>query len=564
MRKQKILKRIVAFFAALLILMSCIVSAIPVSAAEELIFIDYSVADKTNMFIYFDTDSNSQFAEFEPVIESSLYDCSYTVSTFSALESTNENGLFPGIGSLSYFLTLDSSSYSALDLSKYALTVEWRVAPINEDTRVSITTDDMLDLRDHVTEIKSFYTSGVSVFGKSDIAAYSNSSGVYSIGSNYTSGSYTFPSSMTSSLLSKTSVSLSVPAKISTSAEVYTRIYLTPVVSDSTTVPDETTDPDAPEISEPTGSGTFIDPIVYPYDFYFRINDTKGEILPSAKVTITDVYHDGTGYKFRNYNKYYTVGTQPLMQNVYDTLISMVRDTSDEEAFLDSVCEVFSVTFPCTDTEVADVSLYGFRMEWYFNSPSDWVFSNYKNNIETLNTSFVGFEPFSVKIGNVTIPYDYFVYTYLPSSNTFKVSLDLDGKNDAHRMFMNAFLNAEDVTLTYTLDYNLVDGVLLGITRSGFYKKYEAEGTPIVPDESTGGFSQEDIDNAYNKGYLQGTADNGDKNYVFGFVNGLWRGFNDFYKIVTNGISIGGITLSAIITSVVVIVVLFFVVKKVL
>lgn len=353
-----------------------------------------------------------------------------------------------------------------------------------------------------------------------------------------------------------------------------------PVIPEDTTPPEDTTAPDVTDEPDepntdvpviPPDNFGFQKPEVYSYDTRFYFTPGKdGQITDGYEVT--DFYLQNNSIRFKDTTD--SIFTVSMPWDGYSLHYSFTyADGYSASDFTDTIFRTYTVdleTQLSTDLIYtgADLSKYGFRLHFYIecgDSPN-FDFAEFKNYVEKASTSFYGFEPFSIKAGSVVIPFEYWKLEFNATNSCIRATLELDGKNSAHESFMRALAsNQQYVSINFTLGNDTTFLFGTGKNSNGFWIKYsDSSVTPGNPDTpTTGGFSQEDLDAAYNKGYNKGAADNGGTNYVFAFVNGLWSGFGQFYSLVTNGISIGGISLNMIITSIIIIAVFVIVIKKV-
>lgn len=266
---------------------------------------------------------------------------------------------------------------------------------------------------------------------------------------------------------------------------------------------------------------------------------------------------------------------------IYDVILGLAyADGYDDTDFTDSIFNVNKTTlsYGAGDygTEDMDMSLRGFRLEIYISTANTFGFnfSSYTDYLDRVNSYYYGLEPFSIQIGDVTIPYDYFNFKYSADHGTLLATLELDGKIDSHRMYMQQIYNASsnEITLTFTTPASISQGTMACIPSFGFWQKYEAPtpevppstDTPDTPTNPDSGITQDDLDAAYQNGFNQGLSEGSDKNYVYGFINGTFNAVNNFYKTLANGIGLGGVTLGEVITSIIIIVVLVILLKKVM
>lgn len=320
----------------------------------------------------------------------------------------------------------------------------------------------------------------------------------------------------------------------------------------------------------------FLNPVSYNYDIYYELKYPDSTLLDDFSVS--DFYTSGGNIKFRDSTDKYLFSRATGITNKYTAydvaFLMQYADEYDDTYFTDSVFNVNKTTLSFNKYQLDDIdlSLAGFRFEFLILTDSNFNYSSYTDYLDRVNSYYYGLEPFEIQIGNVTIPYDYFVFKYSADKSTLLATLEFDGKLDSHRMFMRQILDStsNEITLTFTTPAPISDGVTIGIPSFGFYQKYEPEpeppatDTPDTPTNPDSGITQEDLDAAYNKGYNQGASDSSDKNYVYGFINGTFSAVNSFYKTLADGIGLGGVTLGEVITSIIIIVVLVILIKKVI
>lgn len=306
-----------------------------------------------------------------------------------------------------------------------------------------------------------------------------------------------------------------------------------------------------------------------PDSYKFDIPMTYGFISPKMySCGISDVYLQNRSYNFRDYSDYYNLMSAFTPWYDYETLLMLRRrdptDIGDSNAWNNSVLDVVSFDIPYTVTLPADFDLAAQKVEFLFRfriagaeNQLNWY--DLESLVGSLYNQYYDFQPYAIKVGGMSIGYKYFEMQYINTLHTLEVSLRLTSEDETQRAFIRALLENTSFRFTFSVDDDM-HGAAIGICSAGFF----LGDAPIFPDSTNNNFSQADIDAAFNRGYSSGLSDGSDKNYVFGFINGTWSAFNDFYKTVANGISIGGVTLSAVITSICIIVVLIFVLKKVL
>lgn len=89
---------------------------------------------------------------------------------------------------------------------------------------------------------------------------------------------------------------------------------------------------------------------------------------------------------------------------------------------------------------------------------------------------------------------------------------------------------------------------------------------PVTSEGVLGGYTAEQVKEAYNTGYNNGYVDGGNgngTNPIAGLFDGIFGSLTDSYTTITSGISIGGITLGNLIITIVICVILVIVVKLV-
>lgn len=306
-------------------------------------------------------------------------------------------------------------------------------------------------------------------------------------------------------------------------------------------------------------------PDSYTFDLPMNYGFTAPRMISCG---ISDVYLHNGAYNFRDYSDYYKFmcGFSPWYD--YAALLALspkkVSDIGDTNAWNNSVLDVISFDVPYTLTLPENFDLNSQKVEYLFRfriagAENQLIWYDLENLVGGLYNQFYDFQPYAIKVGGLTIGWKYFEARYIDSLHTLEVSLRLSSDDETQRSFIRALLENSSFRLTFSVDDDM-HGAFIGICSSGFF----LGDAPIVPDSTNNNFSQADIDAAFNRGYNSGLSDGSDKNYVFGFINGTWSAFNNFYDTLANGISIGGVTLGAIINSVCTIAVLFLVLKKVL
>lgn len=308
-----------------------------------------------------------------------------------------------------------------------------------------------------------------------------------------------------------------------------------------------------------------------PASYTFGIPVTYGLGAQTVGQTITDTYgvHDVnsgllTGYRFRDYSNYYNVASFPFLRDQFGAFLTVGRkdNISDASAWQNSVLDTIKFDVPYTLTLPADFDLDAQKVEFLFRiriagkeSQLNWYTLN--ELCGSLYSQFYEFNPYALKVGEFTIGYKYFTTEYFVAQKTVELTLRLSTEDETQKMFIKALLANSSFNLTFSVAPDM-HGAFVGLPYAGFFLG-DASPSPDNP----GGYSKSDLDAAFNRGYNSGLSDGSDKNYVFGFVNGTWTAFTDFYSTVTNGISIGGIRLSAIITSICIVALLVIVIKKV-
>lgn len=311
-----------------------------------------------------------------------------------------------------------------------------------------------------------------------------------------------------------------------------------------------------------------------PEKYTFSIPITYGIENEMLNPAITDVYGTytnavRTGYRFRDYSKYYTHYSLPFMRENYAMWSVLARKSglSDTSAWQNSLLDQLRLGVPYTLTLPDNFDINAQKVEFLFririagaDAQLNWFTTN--ELASDIRSKFYDFEPYALQVGGLTIGYNYFTTVYYDAQKTVELTCRLSSEDETQKMFIKALLENTSFNLTFSVDPNM-HGAYVALPYAGFFLG-DAVPSPGNPDTPAGGFSQSDIDAAFNRGYNSGLSDGSDKNYVFGFVNGTWSAFSDFYQTVTNGISIGGIRLSAIITSVCIVAILVVVLKKVL
>ena len=306
-----------------------------------------------------------------------------------------------------------------------------------------------------------------------------------------------------------------------------------------------------------------------PASYTFGIPMTYGIENEMLQPSIVDVYTSGTsGYRFRDYSKYYTHYSLPFQRDKFAmwSVLARKSDLSDASAWQNSVLDQLKLSIPYSLTIPENFDINAQKVEFLFRiriAGPDVQLNWYPLNdlAGSIRRKFYDFEPFALQAGGLTIGYNYFESFYYDEQKTVELICRLSSEDETQKMFIKALLENTSFNLTFSVDPDM-HGALVALPYAGFFLG-DAVPSPDSPGTS-GGFSQSDIDAAFNRGYNSGLSDGSDKNYVFGFVNGTWTAFNDFYKTVSNGISIGGVKLSAIITSICIVAILVVVVKKVI
>ena len=308
-----------------------------------------------------------------------------------------------------------------------------------------------------------------------------------------------------------------------------------------------------------------------PASYTFGIPMTYGLGAQTVGQTITDTYgvHDVnsgllTGYRFRDYSNYYNVASFPFLRDNFGAFVTVGRkdNISDASAWQNSVLDTIKFDVPYTLTLPDNFDLDAQKVEFLFRiriagkeSQLNWYTLN--ELCGSLYSQYYEFNPYALKVGEFTIGYKYFTTEYFAAQKTVELTLRLSTEDETQKMFIKALLANTSFNLTFSVAPDM-HGAFVGLPYAGFFLG-DASPSPDNP----GGYSKADLDAAFNRGYNSGLSDGSDKNYVFGFVNGTWTAFTDFYSTVTNGISIGGIRLSAIITSICIVAILVIVIKKV-
>lgn len=308
-----------------------------------------------------------------------------------------------------------------------------------------------------------------------------------------------------------------------------------------------------------------------PASYTFGIPMTYGLGAQTVGQTITDTYgvHDVnsgllTGYRFRDYSNYYNVASFPFLRDQFGAFLTVGRkdNISDASAWQNSVLDTIKFDVPYTLALPDNFDLDSQKVEFLFRiriagkeSQLNWYTLN--ELCGSLYSQFYEFNPYALKVGEFTIGYKYFTTEYFAAQKTVELTLRLSTEDETQKMFIKALLANTSFNLTFSVAPDM-HGAFVGLPYAGFFLG-DASSSP----DNLGGYSKSDLDAAFNRGYNSGLSDGSDKNYVFGFVNGTWTAFTDFYTTVTNGISIGGIRLSAIITSICIVALLVIVIKKV-
>lgn len=588
-RKNKLLSLIFA----LLVFASCFTSfALPAAAvSSDDISLSYDVSKKS---FWFPKSSLSGFTSFS----ASYISVSSTdgdVTTISLDDAVYDKRF--GEGSTAHYfcggllnvtpqdeiLLPDSSigSLSALDLDNYNLRVYWKIDHYDGVDRECLTADYVnrltptLGLSDSyssyaVPQINGIYGDGLNEYSNTPMTV-----------TQYTmSREYLFEDTETiSSILDGTFV-VGFPFDVACGT---TEIKYTLQLTLESTVEDDngTTDTETengtvnPNVSQ---NVDFLNPKSYNYDLYYELK--YPDTVLQKNFSVSDFYTSSSGIKFRDSTDKYIFSRATGITNIYTAydvaFLMQYADGYDDTYFTDSVFNVNKTTlsFNKYQLDELDVSLAGFRLEFLILTDSNFNYSSYTDYLDRVNSYYYGLEPFSIQIGDVTIPYDYFDFKYSADKSTLLATLELDGKNDAHRMYMRQIYNStsNEITIIFTTPAPISDGVTIGIPSFGFWQKYDAPtpevppstDTPDTPTYPDSGITQDDLDAAYQNGFNQGLSEGSDKNYVYGFINGTFNAVNNFYKTLANGIGLGGVTLGEVITSIIIIVVLVILLKKVM
>lgn len=564
------MKKILAILCAILCLMSCFV--LPSSAADATIGIPVSPVLTSNMYAgslaYIDTDYDVQLTS-EVAVNNSSYPLYFSHGMFGEIAIDD---VYAGTGALFFSVDFDSDTYSSYSSEEYNLRVSWATYSQGKtytytDTQYYAAATDLTFIN---TIVKVPMMFGISEHDSTPLSTY----GVYDEQYNWNRygyyDEYLFTGDIVDTILSGSNCKMCVPLWLDcTDLVLEFSMTLEPVSSSETpAVTTSVTTTSSTDPVEPTDFDmtSFVEPDLYDYLIDFTVDGLfgSGAGIVTSGLDVTDFYTLNNTYRIRDYTDKFTLVEWSLMYDKIYTAVfsSAYADGVTDDDFVNSSFEQYIIDLPCSikaHDSIPDTSQLGFRMEMYFALSRDTAGKFTKafyNAIDVdSNFNFYGFETFSLNVNNLLIPSEYFTVEVNSSGQYMRVSLELDGKNETHRKFMDSILDCDGTAqISFVVDDYLCNSFQVGITQAGFWKKY---------DTAIGGLTQDDLDNAYNKGYNQGISDGSDKNYVFGFVNGMWSGFSNFYTIVTNGISIGGITLNAIITSLVIIAVLAIVIKKV-
>ena len=581
-RKHKtILKRSLAFITAALIFFSCFIFS--TSAADEEINVSYTAATSRVWFPESSTVVTTCKTSYFPA---SREDDNYLYTTITMPDIFYDLRLEEGLASHSWSAmhlditpTTDLTSY---DFSDYDLEITWKVYN-NPDEQLSegITTNEWSNLSNTlgITDSTELLDVGGAVPQLNGICGTELSP--YYDAQYYISGDIlynTYTITDTDAITSILDGSFIFGFPFNNLGVSYIELYF-----EITLVPADNTDDDSG--ASPDTQLPVIDTLnPSQYNYYVDFNTVGPTYGLYYDYSVLNFYENGTSSKVRDYTNKFVMSSQKpsLFSSTYNAVlgITYADGVTYNDYFEDCYFNTYTVSLdyslkPHADgaAYLSDMSLNGFRFEIYFDFPSGFDPLSYQLYLDKINSYYYGFEPFSLTIGSITIPYDYFKFDFDSSGyTTMRATLEFDGKNPAHRYFMNMIASSWEgsYSLTFSLPPDAADypAIFLGITSGGFWRKYSApssEGadstTSVTPDD---GISKEDLDSAYNQGYNQGVSDGSDKNYVFGFFNGIFSAMNIFYNTIAGGISIGGISVGAIVSSIVIIVVLAFIIKKVI
>lgn len=560
---KKTVNKIFAVAFSALVLLSCFAFPASAAAADESINVEYTSAIAGGYY----ADANGTMQSLPRGSFSSAsagtfaYNVTYTADVSSACDSTSGNSLSNGwIGY--WFKITPNTDLTAYNLADYNLSLYWAVKsdftsstnPIPSDI-YEVSVNDFIASDGYIgitsTERETVRLPRIGALHTFDTVDIVRDDASYML-----SQSLLITDADTVAALTNKgkSVNVMLPAYVQADSHMFQytfRLILKPKTTQTT---------DGYDLGTPD-KYTFSIPITY---------GIENEMLTP---TITDVYgtyinNFCTGYRFRDYSNYYTHYSLPFMRENYAmwSVLARKSELSDTSAWQNSVLDLLRLSVPYTLTLPDNFDVNAQKVEFLFRiriAGADTQLNWYTTNelASNIRDKFYDFEPYALQVGGLTIGYNYFTTVYYDAQKTVELTCRLSSEDETQKMFIKALLDNTSFNLTFSVDPDM-HGAYVALPYAGFFLG-DAVPSPDSPGTS-GGFSQSDIDAAFNRGYNSGLSDGSDKNYVFGFVNGTWTAFNDFYKTVSNGISIGGVKLSAIITSICIVAILVVVVKKVI
>lgn len=552
--------KVFSVFLFALVLLSCFAFPASAAAADESINVEYTAAIAGGYY----ADANGIMQSLPRGVFSSAsagtfaYNVTYTADVSSACDSTTGNSLSNGwIGY--WFKITSNTDLSAYNLADYNLSLYWSVKsdftsstnPIPSDI-YEVSVNDFVASNGYIgitsSERETVRLPRVGALHTFDTVDIARDDASYML-----SQSLLITDADTVAALTNKgkSVNVMLPAYVQADSHMFQytfRLILKPKTTQTT---------EGYDLGTPA-SYTFNIPMTYGIE--------NEMLLPS----ISDVYYYGSsgGYRFRDYSKYYTHYSLPFQRDKFAmwSVLARKSDLSDASAWQNSVLDQLKLNIPYSLSIPENFDLDAQKVEFLFRiriAGPDVQLNWYPLNelAGTLRRKFYDFEPYALQVGGLTMGYNYFESFYYDEQKTVELICRLSSEDETQKMFIKALLENTSFNLTFSVDPDM-HGALVALPYAGFFLG-DAVPSPDSPGTS-GGFSQSDIDAAFNRGYNSGLSDGSDKNYVFGFVNGTWTAFNDFYKTVSNGISIGGVKLSAIITSICIVAILVVVLKKVI
>ncbi len=578
---KNILNRAFALFCSVLIIVSCIVVPVSATSVEENDIVVYYTSSKNKIWFPKSAKGVASSASNYCSTTHDSEDFSILISPKTTFyDERNENGILTHGWSVLNFEVTPSTDLSSVDFSQYDLVIDVSVNNTYSYDGLGLANQDLENFEPTlgITDESILNNVGGAVPSIGDIHGYDlpydNTFGYFE--GNTFKHTYTFTDTDTIASLLDGSYTVQMPFG-NTGSDIL--ILYKMILKYTGTSTDDTTTGNNP--SDYVSDVDFLTPALYDYDYPFNVMATVGSTI--SKFSVMDFYSNnyssGSYLKMRDYTNKFIINSLPVMAYQYDTLlgIGFLDGVTYDDYFTDTLFDMFTVTVPARVLDIdnlliqEDMSLQGFRMEFYIAFPNGFTYSSYKEFLDSANSFYYGCEPFAFEIGGISIPYEYFKFSYDANQTALRATLEFDGQNTTHRYYMNLISN--DYTNTLRLTFSLPSqtdyaGCMVGFTEGGFWQKYEETPivTPDIPDtptqDSNGGYSYEDLQDAYNKGLNTGRNENTNTNHVFGLFNGLFSAVFGFYSIVANGITIGGISVGMMISSIVVICAVWLVAKR--